>query len=150
MKIPPPPPYHCGPLKAPTPAMPFTDRIRTFARRVLRFRDHARALEQLRPTAPPAVHRPEAERVHLVLDQVGLPREHEGKPIAADARVMMMIGRYADHETQMRQAIEVTTGANANLAKNVRGALALLTGAPHASDLRIRRAIELLKTTAPQ
>lgn len=127
-----------------------TDRIRTIARRLFRSRDRARALALLQPTTPPAKHLPEADRVHLVLDQVGLPREHEGEPIAADARVMMMIGRYATHETQMREAIAATHGANAELAKNVRGALALLTGAPHAGDLRIRRAIQLLQTNAPK
>ena len=116
-----------------------------FVRRTLRFRDRRRALAQLQQPLPLS----EPERVHVVLDQLGLPREHEGTPLPADGRLMIMVGRYADHEVQMRAAIDGTAAANQQLATNMRAARDLLVGAPHASDLRIRRAIAVLETGKP-
>lgn len=117
--------------------------IALFLRRTIRFRDRRRAIAQLQQPLT------EPERVHAVLDQLGLPREHEGAPISADGRLMIMVGRYADHEVQLHAAINGIAAANQALANNMQAAHRLLVGAPHASDLRIRRAIAALETGAP-
>jgi len=136
------------PTSQPSTAMSLLDArnaLTHFVRRLVRFRDRRRAIAQLEQPIPLT----EPERVHAVLDQLGLPREHEGAPLPADGRLLIMVGRYADHEVQLRAMVNGTAAANQALANNIRAAHALLVGAPHASDLRIRRAIAALETSAP-
>lgn len=89
------------------------------------------------------------DRAHAVLDQIGAPAEQEGRALSVDRRLLYVVTTFGNHEAQMRGQIAMLSNMNAALGKNMQAARAYLVGAPHASDLRIRRAIAALETGSP-